>query len=138
VGFCVFFKLKIGVLKMIERIWLTKGDNLTDDYGGKADRMLILKISGNIYFSDFYGTKDEAITYLENFSHFFRVATTIKGAILWGVADKWVEYVEFIHRVTLCNTHHDELLSKPLFMDAVRKADGKLWHSVDELQEILK
>lgn len=123
---------------MIERIWLTKGDNLTDDDGRKADRMLILKINGNIYFSDFYGTKNEAITYLKQFSHFFRVATTNKGAILWGVVDKWAEYVEFTHRVTLCNTHHDDLLSKPLFMDAVRKADGKLWHSEAELKGVMK
>lgn len=123
---------------MIESIWLTRGDNVTDDKGRKADRMLIFRINGKIYFSDFYGTKDEAITYLENFSKFFRVGTTLKGAILWGVVEDGAEHVEFTHRVTLCNTHHDDLLSKPLFMAAVRKADGKLWHSVDELKEILK
>lgn len=123
---------------MIERIWLTKGYNVTDDEGRKADRMLIFKINEKIYFSDFYGTKDEAVSYLENFYQFFRVGTTLKGAILWGVVEVGAEYVEFTHRVTLCNTHHDDLLSKPLFANAVRKADGKLWHSVDELKEILK
>lgn len=125
---------------MIERIWLTKGDNLTDDDGRKADRMLILKINGKIYFSDFYGTKDDAVEYLERFYQFFRVATTSKGAILYCVVDKdkWTDYVEFDKRVTLCNTHHDDLLNKPLFADAVRKADGKLWHSESELKGVMK
>lgn len=125
---------------MIERIWLTKGDNVTDGEGRKADRMLIFKIRGKVYFSDFYGTKDEAVYYLKNFNQFIRVGTTSKGAILYCVADKnkWAEYVEFDKRVTLCNTHHDDLLSKPLFADAVRKTDGKLWHSESEIREILK
>lgn len=121
---------------MIERIWLTKGDNLFNANDEKCDRMLILKINGKIYFTDFSGAYPDAIYYLQWFSKYF-YASKFNKTLRWGLYNS-DGVVYNIKPITLVKHHHDDLFSKKPFNKAERNADGKLWFEPKEILQILE
>lgn len=122
----------------VERIWITRGDNVFDYTGEKSDKMLILQIDGGIYFTDFSGTTEQACDYLNDLAKHI-LATVDRGVLWWGnVADARANgSVLLDKRVTVTKHHHDDIFNKKPFCNFVENNGGTRWHSIDDLLYIL-
>lgn len=89
--------------KIIERIYITKGDNLTNEEGLKCDKMVGVVVDGAIHWMDYgFATLDE----LSGWMGIIGISMNSDGK--WGVQDE-DGCATLDQRVTKIRHHHDDL-----------------------------
>lgn len=116
----------------VNRIYVTRGDNLTDMFGAKCDKMVALEIEGGLYWMDF----DIART-LELKSHLWDLIETVMGGKYFVSKFGKEGDRKPLKSFTKITCHHDDIFeeSRQYHKKTVYNPNtGKLWWSVSELR----
>lgn len=117
---------------VIEKIYITKGDNLYNDDNIKCDKMIGVVIKGQIYWlQDSFASLHE-IKYLLH-----RLNVTISKCGRWGATDKDGS-TTYTNSVTKLSKHHDDLFSdKSNYLKRAKCNESKgkrsIWWAVSEV-----
>ena len=113
---------------IIERIYTTKGDNVTDHHNVICDKGVGVVIGGDIYWLEDSFARFSDLEYLLS-----RFNVIISDCGQWGVKDEY-QSVTFTNRVTKLTKHHDEIWCKDssYAKRSKRNAEGRaFWKVVD-------
>lgn len=122
-------------MKKIERIYITKGDNLFNHEGLKCDKTLGIVIDGSIYWLNQSFARLNELEDQLRYNLGIAISCDQKK---FGVFENDTAYMN--KNVTRISQHHDDVFSNKssYIKRAVRNpANGHYWWHFDELRELL-
>lgn len=122
--------LEINQKSVVEKVYITRGDNVFDHNGIKCDKAYGLVIEGKIHWIDqSFATLDELSSKLYGFG-------VSASGMAWGVIDEAGRAV-LEHRMTKIGKHQDDIFdSKSFYMkSSKRKACGSVWWTPAEIKK---
>lgn len=114
---------------VVEKVYITRGDNCYDSDGIKCDKAYGLVIEGKIHWIDqSFATLDELSSKLYGFG-------VSASGTAWGTIDENGRAV-LEHTMTKIGKHHDDIFtSESFYMKASkRKACGSIWWKPAEIK----
>lgn len=125
--------------KVIERIYVTKGDNLFNFEGLKCDKCIGLQIDGKIYWLNHTFARLNELADQLRYNFGISISCDQKK---FGVFDEVEKDTAYINKnVTRINHHHDDVFSNKssYIKRAVRQPEtGFYWWHFDELRNFLQ
>ena len=115
----------------VERIYITRGDNLYDENGVKCDKMIGLMMQGKIHWlDDGIANINEIAGRLANFN----VSVSLSGKF-GNIQDNYECY--FDKRITKVKHHHDDIFSDRYRYDSLtmKTPTGSIWWDLVELRD---
>ena len=116
----------------VNRIYVTRGDNVTDMFGAKCDKMVALEIEGGLYWMDFDITRTSELK-----SNLWDFVETVMGGKYFASKTGKEGDRKPLKPFTKITCHHDDIFeeSRPYHKKTVYNPNtGKLWWSVSELR----
>ena len=120
----------------INRIYVTRGDNVTDMFGAKCDKMVALEIDGGLYWMDFDITRTSELK-----MKLYDFIETVMGGKYFASKSGQKGDRKALKPFTKIACHHDDIFDegRPYHKKTIYNPNtGKLWWTVAELSEHFK
>lgn len=128
-------------MKQVERIYLTRGDNVTDSEGRKTDKCCAVQIEGKLYWlSQSFASPEELEGELRNIGVAIMQVRGKRGLEWkWGVVDKESGEATCGNNFSSITKHHDDVFSQDssYLKRTVRTGVGSLWWTATSLSAVL-
>lgn len=116
----------------VNRIYVTRGDNVTDMFGSKCDKMVALEIDGGLYWMDFDITRTSELK-----MKLYDFIETVMGGKYFASKSGKEGDRKPLKPFTKITCHHDDIFEegRPYHKKTIYNQNtGKLWWSVSELR----
>lgn len=124
--------------KIIERIYVTKGDNLVNYEGIKSDKAIGLQIDGSIYWLNHTFARLSDLEDQLRYNFGIAISCDHKKFGVFGEVEKDTAHIN--KNVTRITQHHDDVFNNKssYIKRAVRNpVNGHYWWHFDELRDFL-
>lgn len=128
-------------MKTIERIYITKGDNVYDSEGRTCDKAWGIKVNGKVYWCDSSFATIEQLEWKLN-SLGVMVSNTSRGA-KWGQLEDdgdGRKVARVCNPITRINKHQDDVFSSEsgYIKKAIKDSEGSYWWRLSDLVKLIK